>query len=172
MKTKEIENIKNTKIGSRQDIRQIVEKACDEVKCRLYLLEFTSKGVQIFVDKPNEFISISDCAKISKRIEFFITTSELSFPGELEISSPGLERKLTMPWHFKEVVQKKIHVLTLESYEGYQEFIGDLISANEEFIQVEDKGKTWSFPYESIKKAHLLFALKKNKKINLKKKCI
>lgn len=144
-------------------IESAVEKACNELEYRLYLVEWNSNGVQVYVDKGAQVLaSISDCTKVSRRIYFFLMLEGLSDSLSLEVSSPGLERKLKYLWHFQEVINKRVWLSTSIPYYGKNTFVGDLTQVTDNFVFVESKASSWEIPFDSIKDAHLIFEMKKN----------
>jgi ribosome maturation factor RimP len=76
-------------------------------------------------------------------------------PYVLEVSSPGLNRRLVKPAHFAAVAGKRIKVSLLEPVEGSRNYAGTLLRADEEGIDLERDGKTFRFTYGSVRKANL-----------------
>ena len=152
---------------SENQIEKLVLKACKELNCRLYLLEWNSGGLQVYVDRQDRSISILECEKISKRIHFFLTAKGLDGKWHLEVSSPGLERKLKYSWHFESAVGKKIFVAVLEPIEGQKKFTGYLTQSGKTDIILENPDKMLKIPIHNIQNAHLIFDIKEKKKPDL-----
>ncbi len=65
----------------------------------------------MFIDKAGG-VSIEDCANVSRGLNLRLDVEDV-IPGgqyELEVSSPGLDRKLTQGWHFEKAVGKTVQV--------------------------------------------------------------
>lgn len=95
-------------------IETLITQTCEEFNCRLYLLEWNAQGLQIYIDKKDSSVSLLECEKISKRLRLFMD----DFSDQIEVSSPGIERKLKYQWHFTEAVGKDVCVHTLKAVEG------------------------------------------------------
>ena len=148
-------------------IENWVLKACEELNCRLYLMEWNSEGLKVYVDRTDQNISLLECEKISKRIYFFLKAKGLDGKWSLEVSSPGLERKLKYPWHFKSAVGKKICVITVTAVEGQKKFVGCLTQSGETGIVLESPDRMLKIPIQNIQKAHLICDIQQEKKPDL-----
>jgi ribosome maturation factor RimP len=73
----------------------------------------------------------------------------------LEVSSPGIERPLTKPDHFKQFVGSKVLVKTVIPIENRKQFKGTLKSAGDKDFVVEIDGKEYVIAYENVSKARL-----------------
>lgn len=147
-------------------IEKLVLKACEELNCRLYLLEWSAEGLHVYIDKKPEGVSLLECEQVSKRIGLFLESEGQNLP--LEVSSPGLNRKLKYPWHFSEAVGQVIQAVVLQPVEGRKKFKGRLTRAGEKEIVLENPDELLKILYENIQKAHLVFDLKQNKSVQSK----
>lgn len=68
----------------------------------------------------------------------------------LEVSSPGLARKLRRVDHFKRFVHETISLKT-NATSGRARYTGELIEATDDDIAVVSDGETFRFPYSAIK---------------------
>ena len=76
----------------------------------------------------------------------------------LEVSSPGVERKLSRPRDFEKSVGKKVKVVVREPVAGATTWIGMLQAFTGEVLTVETAdGKTAQIPLDRVKKANLKF---------------
>ena len=141
-------------------IEELAKKACEELQCRLYLVEQDSKGFKVYADKKKGAVTLLDCEKIAQRLSLFFSSEKIT-PPHLEVSSPGLQRKLKYKHHFKEVQGKEIFVKTLKSYEGRRSFTGCLTQVTDEGIVIESF-KMCRFSFDEILTAHLIFKFNKN----------
>ena len=137
-------------------IEKQVLTACEEMNCRLYILEQNPKRLKIYVDPlKGGSMNISEYEKVAKRILFFLKEDNLLNNMELEVSSPGLNKKLKYPWHFKEVLGQKIKILLKTPVERKKTFLGFLRQVNENSIQIECEQIMTTLDFECIKQAHL-----------------
>jgi ribosome maturation factor RimP len=79
-------------------------------------------------------------------------------PGHyvLEVSSPGLDRRLTKLEHFQRFMGKDIRVKLRIPIEGRRNFCGALQAADEENIEVEVDGRSHRLPRATIQSARLI----------------
>ena len=135
-----------------KNIENFAEQACAELNCRLYHIERLGRSLKVYVDKEKNGVQLSECEKISKRIQLFLSAEGLHQWG-LEVSSPGLDRKLIQPWHFSAVIGRKI-TFQYDSPEEKKRFSGHLTQVNDKGL-ILDGGRP--FDFEWIKEARLVF---------------
>ncbi|MBS0288036.1 MAG: ribosome maturation factor RimP [Proteobacteria bacterium] len=112
--------------------------------------------VRIFIDKPGG-ITIDEIAQLSRQISVVLDVEEpIKGHYTLEVSSPGLERPLFTPLHFKGQIGNKVFIKTSFPVNNRQNFKGVLLSCDESSVQVEVDGQAFSFNYEDIEKAKSL----------------
>lgn len=76
----------------------------------------------------------------------------------VEVSSPGLEKRLRKPEHFRNAVGQKINVKTFGPVEGRRNFTGFLFSADGEKLELDlDEGARISLPLKDVAKARTVF---------------
>ena len=99
-------------------------------------------------------ISLDKCAEISRMISPILDVDE-PMNGEyiLEVSSPGIERKLRTKEHFKASVGEKVKVKDFEN-ETYK---GELIFADDQKIIVKTEFADEEITYDSILSAATYF---------------
>lgn len=160
---------------------QAVEKIkvlADEVSrregCLLYDVEFSgnpkSRTLRIFIEAEAAHVSVEQCANVSRGLSLLLDVEDL-IPGEryeLEVSSPGIERALRLPWHFKKAVGQEVKVVTFEPIENVK---GEVKSVSGELLAADDEAAVFSLgdmevrvPYQNIKRAQVVFGYKKNEK--------
>ena len=72
------------------------------------------------------------------------------------MSSPGLDRVLRTPGHFKSFVGLRVKVLLKETQDGRRRFMGDLLEADRQEIVLQVDGDAVRLPLERIEKARLV----------------
>lgn len=163
-------------------LEEIAQKVVSEQGCLLYDLEFVGVGkgrtLRLFIDKEVEgAISIDDCSNVSRALNEILDADESLVPGEaytMEVSTPGLERSLTKPWHFSKAVGKKIYLKTTKSLETLgvddkkwkaAKTVEDVLqSADDEGIRFVIKDVEIRIPYDAIDRAKLVFEMTKGQK--------
>ena len=128
----------------------------DLVEVKFVMLN-AQKKIQLYIDSPNG-VQIDDCVnanQITKNI--FIKTNQNYKDYVLEVSSPGIFRKLKTPDHFRYSIGKRIKVHLQKNIEGIITVTGDLKKCDEETICIlpDTNGSDMIIPYSLISKANL-----------------
>jgi ribosome maturation factor RimP len=79
------------------------------------------------------------------------------YDGMIEVSSPGIERPLTKPDHFRRFAGQEVKVRTTEVIEGRRNFTGTIERTGEAgfVLQLLEDGAEVELPYGSVTRAHL-----------------
>ena len=100
-------------------------------------------------------VSLDLCASISYEISPFLDVHPpMSEAYRLEVSSPGIERKLTKPLHFQNAIDERVKL----KIAGNDKLKGILKEASNDGIVVETKEGKESFTYGDIKTSKTYFA--------------
>lgn len=137
-------------------VQDIIEPEGYELTDLEYRKESGRWILRIFADKPGG-IMLDDCQVISNKISFLID-AENRIPGayNIEVSSPGLNRRLKKRKDFERFLNSKVSVKTFDEIENQRNFTGNLVSADEEKITVEDvTSGIKEIPYKAIAIARL-----------------
>ena len=131
----------------------------------LELVEVEVKGggahrfVRISIDKP-EGVTHGDCELVSQQVGTILDVEDVVPGGRytLEVSSPGVERKLLKPADYQRFQGKKAKITLRDPLEGRRNWDGMLAGFEEGQVALEvGPGKTIRFPLEQVHKAHLKF---------------
>ena len=142
------------------ELRALLEPTIERLGYELVDLEVRlgsgSGLVRVFIDKPAG-IDLDDCEKVSLAVSALLDVED-PVPGNynLEVSSPGLDRKLTKPAHFQRFAGETVKVQMRFPIEGRRRFRGTLVSSDEENIVVEVDGESFSLPLKTIDTARLV----------------
>ena len=97
-----------------------------------------ARTLKITIDKP-EGVTHEDCANVSREVSTILDVED-AVPGgsyTLEVSSPGLDRKLLGPQDYTRFVGSRIKLMTREPVNGNRHFEGRLQSFNDGRLQLE-----------------------------------
>jgi ribosome maturation factor RimP len=113
-------------------VREIAERVASSSGLELVDVEFRGGGksgmLRITIDKPAG-VTHEDCANVSREVGTILDVED-AVPGSylLEVSSPGLDRKLSRPAEFERFVGSLIKVTVREPINGNRHFEGRLQS--------------------------------------------
>lgn len=149
--------------GTVERITELSERAASGTSIEIAEVQLRGAGkarlLRVFIDKP-EGITHADCELISERLGKLLDEQD-AIPGEgytLEVSSPGVERKLARPRDFERVVGQKIRLAVRDPIEGQTRFEGKLAQFAGSTLQVETApGHLIPIPLDQVQKANLKF---------------
>jgi ribosome maturation factor RimP len=112
--------------------------------------------VRVFIDRP-EGVTLDDCEKVSLAVSALLDVED-PLPGQydLEVSSPGLDCKLTKVAHFQRFTGETVKVQMRFPVEGRRRFRGTLLSSDDKNIVVEVDGVSHTLPVATIDIARLV----------------
>lgn len=118
-----------------------------------------NRVLRIFIDKP-EGVSHADCETISLQVGTILDVEDV-IPGAgytLEVSSPGVERKLAKPGDFQRFTGKKAKIILREPAGNSRRVEGTIGGFNDGIIRLElEEGDSLSIPLDQVEKANLKF---------------
>ncbi len=137
-------------------LEKLALPVCERHGVYIYNTEYKKEGseyyLRLFIDKDSG-VTIEDCENVSREISPML--DDLTFIKDayiFEVSSPGIDRSLTRPWHFEKVIGQEIDIKLFAPIDGSKEISGILktysdgditVIANDKEIIIE-KGKAAS----------------------------
>ena len=105
--------------------------------------------VRLFIDHP-QGVSLDLCERVTGHLP------DIREKYALEVSSPGVERPLSKPEHFRRFVGRRARVRTRSAHEGRRSFSGELLEATDTAVTVAADTCVVSIAYEDIHRSNLL----------------
>jgi ribosome maturation factor RimP len=105
--------------------------------------------VRLFIDHPDG-VTLDLCERVTNRLP------EVREKYALEVSSPGADRPLTKPEHFRRFLGHRARVRTRGEHEGRRSFTGELLEAGDESVTVAADSGVVSIAYSDIHRSNLL----------------
>jgi ribosome maturation factor RimP len=142
-------------------IREAAERVAHSLGLEIVDVEWKvgrDRFLRVYIDKP-EGVSHKDCEAVSNQLSVLLDVEDL-IPGQqhyiLEVSSPGLDRKLTKPAEFERFAGRLARISTIEPVENQKFFEGRLAGVAGGKVQIEVQGRVIAVPMEGIRKANLV----------------
>jgi ribosome maturation factor RimP len=121
-----------------------------EPKVEVLLAEVVGgKLVRLFIDHPDG-VTLELCEQVTKQLP------ELREQYALEVSSPGPERPLSKPDHFRRFVGRRARVRTRGEHDGHKTFTGELLNATDDAVTVAADTGVVSIAYADIHRSNLV----------------
>ena len=136
-----------------------MSKIQDEIEARLaqvepdvevLLAEVVGGGlVRLFIDHPKG-VTLDLCERVTNHLP------SVREHYALEVSSPGTERPLTKPEHFRRYVGRRARVRTRGEHDGRSSFTGELLTATDDAVTVAADTGVVSIAYADIHRSNLV----------------
>ena len=137
----------------------LVERLGLEVVDVHYRSEAGRMVLRLLVDRPRGGVTLDELADVSRQIGDVVDAHD-AVPGRyvLECSSPGVERPLRRPEHFRRVVGEAIRLTTREPRDGRRRFRGALEAVTDVGVRLADvEVGPVEVAFEEITEAHTEF---------------
>ena len=147
-------------------LEKLVTPVLDEMSIELYDLEFVKESgtriLRLYIDK-DEGVSLTDCENVSRAVESVLDIHDpIPDAYRLQVGSPGIERKLTKPAHYKKSVGKKVSLklyapVAINENVNQKSFTGILLDYDDDNICIETQNSEKKcFLYSQVASCRLL----------------
>ena len=141
-------------------LNELIQPVVEAMGCELWGIEQLSMGrystVKIYIDSEKG-VDIEDCAKVSRQVSSLLDVED-PVNGEytLEVSSPGLDRRLFKLDHFAAFIGSEVRIRLKRLYEGRRKYLGQLRGIEVDEIILDYHGEEILFPFEEIERANVV----------------
>ena len=105
--------------------------------------------LRLFIDHPDG-VSLDLCERVTHQL------GNVRERYALEVSSPGTERPLTKPAHFRRFLGRRARVRTRDAHDGHKSFTGELVGASDEEVTIAAATGVIAIPYVDIHRSNLV----------------
>jgi ribosome maturation factor RimP len=137
---------------STQDLQETIEARLREFDPEVELIALeqpAAETLRLYIDRPGG-VDLALCEAVTGELR------DLLERFSLEVSSPGIDRPLTKPEHFRRFLGRRVRVRTREPIEGRRNFTGTLAEADDDSVMVAAEGSPVRIPLEGIKRSNLV----------------
>ncbi|MGC9530369.1 MAG: ribosome maturation factor RimP [Candidatus Bipolaricaulaceae bacterium] len=144
-----------------EKLNSLLLQGARQAQVELYHWELSRAGprgrLRVFIDLP-QGVGLDDCERASRAIERLLDQANL-IPQtyELEVSSPGVERRLWEVPHFRRAAGRRVRVSARLPEGGQQVYEGQLAEADEEQVVLEGAAGRVSIPFASVVRAKVVY---------------
>jgi ribosome maturation factor RimP len=112
--------------------------------------------LRIYIDRTSGGVTLDDCQRVSEQLGAFLDVED-PLPGSyvLEVSSPGLDRRLRTLAHFERFTGERVKLELKDPREGRRNVSGRLHGVDAGEVLVDVDGATWRLPLRDIAVARL-----------------
>lgn len=145
---------------SRAQLIALLEPAVEALGYELADLEANFSGrrgtLRLFIDGPNA-IGLTDCEAVSRQVSGVLDVEDpIRGDYDLEVSSPGLDRKLTKPAHFDRFAGQAVKGRLKQMIDGRRRFTGTLLGREGDLIAFRVDGTEIRVPLEDLEVVRLV----------------
>jgi len=147
----------------------VVSPAAEAAGCRVWDIEFVKEGadriLRITIDTDKEGgVSMNDCVSVHREADRLLDEADpIEGSYLLQVTSPGIERRLTMPWHLKECAGSDVSVKLFSPLAGSRKLKGRLLGYEEGDgeaegrVLLESDGAEIRLPLSSVSSVTLIY---------------
>ncbi len=137
----------------------MLEPSVENLGYELLYIEQGSQGnrnvLRFYIDAPGG-IRIDDCETVSRQIGAILDAEDpLGMGYVLEVSSPGLDRLLVKPDHFRKRQGENVRIVMRTHVLGRKRFAGKMVETNDANVVLEADGESYELAYEDMETARL-----------------
>jgi ribosome maturation factor RimP len=145
---------------TRENLIAMLEAAIEAMGFELTDLELNlghGNGVlRLFIDSE-QGIGLEDCEAVSHQVSGLLDVENpIAVDYRLEVSSPGLDRKLVKPEHFDRFIGHQIKTRLKRLIEGHRRVKGQLLARDGETVMVRSENETIAILLSDIEVARLV----------------
>ena len=141
-----------------KQVAELVKPYVEQLGLTLWDVRFVKEGaswyLRIFIDKEGG-VTIDDCTDVSHAVDPVLDEADpISVSYYLEVCSPGLNRELKEPEHFKAFIGSEIALTLYKAENGSKSVQGILEAFNENLVLTVGEEKK-EYPLSAVAKATL-----------------
>jgi ribosome maturation factor RimP len=129
-----------------------IEKRLASAEPEVELLAVERVGperLRLFIDHPDG-VDLALCERVTGHLR------DLLVDYGLEVSSPGPERPLSKPDHFRRFIGRRARLRLREPRDGHRSYTGELVGASDDEVTVAAEDGLVSIPYSDINRSNLV----------------
>jgi len=144
-----------------EQIHRLLDPILGSLGLTLWDMELKKQGPQwllrIFIDREPGGVTLGDCESVSRDLGTVLDIEEIvPHSYTLEVSSPGLDRSLKRPEHYRKCQGSLVKIKTYQLINGVKVFKGKLAGLEDGLVILEqENGIALRIPLESVSKASL-----------------
>jgi ribosome maturation factor RimP len=125
--------------------------AAVEPDVEVLLVERAGDTLRVYIDHP-QGVSVAHCEQVARAL------GELRDDYTIEVSSPGPQRPLAKPEHFRRFVGRRARVRIAPGCERFEQrnLTGELVGASNDEVTLAVPEGVVAIPYAAIERSHLV----------------
>jgi ribosome maturation factor RimP len=133
------------------DLEQKIEARLAQLEPDVELLALerpAAETLRLYIDHP-QGVDLALCERVTNQLRDVLQSYAL------EVSSPGQERPLTKPEHFRRFLGRRVRVRTRDEIDGQRSFTGTLTEADDRSVSLDAGGRAVRIPLDRVRRSNL-----------------
>jgi len=142
----------DTQRNSLDDLQNQIESRVRDLDPGIELIVLerpAGETLRLYIDHPDG-VDLALCERVTNHLRDLLDT------WSLEVSSPGVDRPLTKPEHYRRFMGRRLRVRTREPISGQQSFTGTLTAADESRVRLDAGAREVEIPLTRIRRSNLV----------------
>lgn len=134
------------------ELQQTIEQRIEQFDPQVELIALerpAAETLRLYIDRPDG-VDLALCESVTAELR------DLLESWSLEVSSPGADRPLTKPEHYRRFLGRRAKVRTTEEISGRRNFTGTITEADDEGVSLEADGRAVRIPLAGIRRSNLI----------------
>ena len=145
-------------------LEQLLERTVGGLDYELSDFEYANNGrmLRVFIEKKPEVcvserdpITLADCESVSRQLQRVLEVEGVRY-DRLEVSSPGLDRRLKKPADFARFAGREARVRLRNPVDGRRNFVGVVRAVDGDRVQFDFDGGRLAFDLADLERARLV----------------
>jgi ribosome maturation factor RimP len=135
-----------------QELQQTIEERLAQAEPAVEVIALerpAAERLRLYIDSPDG-VNLALCERVTSHLR------DLLEQYTLEVSSPGPDRPLTKPEHFRRYLGRRVKVRTREEIEGHRSFTGTLTDADDGSVSLDSGMGAVRIPLTGIRRSNLV----------------
>jgi ribosome maturation factor RimP len=139
-------------VSDEAQLKETIEQRLAEFDPRIELIVLerpAAETLRLYIDHPDG-VDLALCERVTAQLR------DLLESYSLEVSSPGIDRPLTKPEHYRRFLGRRVKVRTNEPIAGRKNFTGTLTDAGDESVSIDADGAAVEIPLAEVRRSNLV----------------
>ena len=129
------------------DIEARLAAAAPDIE--VVLVEVAGENLRVFIDHADG-ITFDHCEQVTELL------GDYREQYAIEVSSPGSDRPLTKPQHYRRFLGQRAKVRLRDARDGHKSLTGELVGASDQEVTIAAGEGVVSIPYDQIARSNLV----------------